>query len=524
MPSQSEVASAARSDKSPPGVPTAPHRRVLVVSTAWLVSAWVAVGVLGVAAAGGPSLLNDGDTFTHIAVGRWIAQHRTLPFADPFSLTARGRDWVPHEWLAELVFARLYAGFGWGGVVLLTGIAAAAALALLAQNLARTLGPFAAVAGALAAFSLTAAHFLARPHVIAWPLLVVWMAAVVGARDRGRVPSLALLPVMTLWCNLHGGFVVGLLFVGLLASEAVFAAPASARWRTAARWGRFFGLAGVAALMSPNGIGALLLPLRMLRMPFALGSIGEWRPVNFARFDPLEAWIALAILAGLCFGIRLPLSRVLMVLLLLWLALTHVRNEELVGLIGPLVVAAPLAVQLGLPASASKPILRCVGRRRTLGFAAVAAPVVCGFLAMIAVFASGRSGPSGELAPVAAVEAARRSGLDGAVFNSGRFGGYLMLNGIPTFVDGRADLFGDAFLRRYVAAVNAIGGALPALLDRYGVAWTLLEPSAPAASVLDHLPGWERVYADGYAVVHRHIRTEAPAGCKFCMPQANGLR
>jgi hypothetical protein len=87
-------------------------------------------------------------------------------------------------------------------------------------------------------------------------------------------------------------------------------------------------------------------------------------------------------------------------------------------------------------------------------------------------------------------------GLGGHVFNSVRFGGYLMLVGIPTFVDGRADLFGDAFLQRYVAAWSAVGGWLPELLDRHTVAWTLLEPQSPAAGLLDHLPGWERVYAD----------------------------
>ena len=78
-----------------------------------------------------------------------------------------------------------------------------------------------------------------------------------------------------------------------------------------------------------------------------------------------------------------------------------------------------------------------------------------------------------------------------------------MFVGIPTFVDGRTDLFGDAFLQRYVAASSAARGWLPELLDRYTVAWTLLEPLSPAAGLLDHLPGWERVYADPDAVIHR---------------------
>jgi len=44
---------------------------------------------------------------------------------------------------------------------------------------------------------------------------------------------------------------------------------------------------------------------------------------------------------------------------------------------------------------------------------------------------------------------------------------------------------------------------LPELLDHYAVSWTLLEPSSPAVSLLDHLPGWRRIYSDHYAVIHR---------------------
>ena len=90
-------------------------------------------------------------------------------------------------------------------------------------------------------------HLLARPHILAWPFLIVWMAAVIRARDAGRVPSFALIPLMIVWSNLHAGFIAGLGMAGLLAVEAVFeAAPPNAcgssgdgeffsRWRRRAR-------------------------------------------------------------------------------------------------------------------------------------------------------------------------------------------------------------------------------------------------------------------------------------------------
>ena len=194
---------------------------------AWLAPLLVGLGAYAVAIGAARSLLNDGDTLSHIAIGRWIIEHRALPFHDPFSFTFRGQSWVPHEWLAETVFAALYDWLGWGGVVAATGLAIAAAFALLTGALQRSLGPRRAAIGAALAFLLTEGHLLARPHVLALPLTVIWMAGVIRARDERRAPPFALLPVMVLWCNLHGGFVVGLLFTALLGAEAVLEAPAA---------------------------------------------------------------------------------------------------------------------------------------------------------------------------------------------------------------------------------------------------------------------------------------------------------
>jgi len=104
---------------------------------------------------------------------------------------------------------------------------------------------------------------------------------------------------------------------------------------------------------------------------------------------------------------------------------------------------------------------------------------------------------------VAAVAAAREAGLGGHVFNSVRFGGYLMLVGIRLLSTAAPTSSAMRFCSATSRPSSAVGGWLPELLDRYTIAWTLLEPQSPAAGLLDHLPGWERVHADPYAVIHR---------------------
>jgi hypothetical protein len=108
----------------------------------------------------------------------------------------------------------------------------------------------------------------------------------------------------------------------------------------------------------------------------------------------------------------------------------------------------------------------------------------------------------GTVTPAAAVAAARALGLDGPVFNSERFGGYLAYKGVPAFIDGRIELYGNAFLARFIAAAAGNLPALTALLDRYRIQWTLLAPEDGAVAQLDRLPGWRRIYSDTHAVIH----------------------
>jgi hypothetical protein len=89
------------------------------------------------------------------------------------------------------------------------------------------------------------------------------------------------------------------------------------------------------------------------------------------------------------------------------------------------------------------------------------------------------------------------------VLNENYFGGYLIYEGIPTFVDSRAELYGTTFLTRYQRAVTLTDvGDFVRLLDEYGIGATLLFPSTPAVGLLDRMEGWERIYADDFAVVH----------------------
>jgi hypothetical protein len=112
--------------------------------------------------------------------------------------------------------------------------------------------------------------------------------------------------------------------------------------------------------------------------------------------------------------------------------------------------------------------------------------------------------------PAAPVDALTQQGAK-RIFNAYEFGGYLIGRGIPTFIDGRAELYGERYVLDYFDAVAARDiDRLTALLDDGRIDATLLPPHTPAAQLLDRMSGWRRLYADDIAIVHVRARTGPP--------------
>ena len=452
---------------------------------------WLAgAGIYALLVALGARLLSDPDSFSHVAVGRWIIAHGTVPVTDPFSFSMHGMHWIAFEWLSEVIYAAVYGLAGWPGVVAVAAGAIALAFALLIRFLLRELPATPALLAMLAALALVAPHMLARPHVLALPVMVAWAAALVRTMDERAPPPYWALPLLTLWANLHGSVVLGLGLIGPAVLEALIEEPRA--WpRILWRWLPFSALALLAACITPYGPGSLLVPLTTLGLGHALTTIVEWRPQDFGHFGAFEFVLLLGLL-GLSRGVKLPLIRMLVVLGLLHFALAQVRNTDLLAVLAPLYLAAPLARQIKGQHEEE------AGSAR--GFALAAAAVI---VAATAFALMQPVTPDPRNAPRAAIAAADLHHA-GHVLNDYRFGGYLIFAGIPTFIDGRGELYGGKFIARYNRdlALADLTDFLK-LLDQYKIGATLLSPDTPAVKLLDRLPGWQRVYADDIAVVHK---------------------
>jgi hypothetical protein len=453
---------------------------------------WIGAAIYGLLLLLGPQLLNDPDTYSHIALGRWIIAHRAVPYVDPFTHSAAGTHWVAFEWLSQVAYAAAHALGGWPAVIVLAAGAVATAFALLTRVLLRELAPIPTLVLVTAAFVLVSPHALARPHVLAFPLMVIWVAALVRAVDDGERPPFWLLPLMTLWANLHGSFTFGLAIVFPIAFEALWNAPATARKPLARQWLTFAVLALVAGSLTPYGPELIEVTQRTIALGPALLAITEWRAQDFSHLGAFEVILLSGFGYALHRRIALPPLRILMLLGLVHLALSQSRHADLLALLAPLFLARPLARNAGFAADAE------YAQDQVRPMVAVAALV-----AIASMFAGMRQvAPAERITPAAAVAAADLRNA-GPILNEYNFGGYLDYIGIAPFIDGRAELYGAAFNLRYHRAtmLQSVPEFLQLLKD-YKIQATLLAPQTPAASFLDLLPEWEKVYGDHIAVVH----------------------
>ncbi len=245
------------------------------------------------------SLLLDSDIGWHVRAGEIILQTGSVPLTDPFSFSAAGQPWFPWEWLSDLAMATLHSLGGLRALVAASALLLALTFwMLLAQSVRLGAHGIAAFGICLLGASVSMVHWLARPHLLSYPFLLC-LTAILEAGNSKRTPLLlwSLVPLVLLWCNLHGSFVVGLLVMGAYLVGGL-------RANSPRRWGSGSLLAvlvasSLATLATPFGWELHLHLFRYLKSEAILKNILEFRPPDFQTLHGrlLEGWLLLAAIA-----------------------------------------------------------------------------------------------------------------------------------------------------------------------------------------------------------------------------------
>lgn len=444
----------------------------------------------------------DPDYWWHVRTGQRILETGQLPRTDPFSFTSAGVGWVTHEWLTEVIFALVANRFGYvGNVALCALLGAGAGCAVWATARARGLGDRAATLTLLWSSAIMLPLMNVRPQMVTMLCLAV-TALILVRYLGGTTRALWLLPpLLLLWVNLHGGYVIGLVLLGLtVAGEAA----AALLGRPAANL-RALALAAIAAtlatLVNPHGIEAL-------RYPFTYAGTGnasqrfiaEWQSPDFHQgaFLPLAASLVVGLLVGYARGPWRP-TELLWVATLSLMALQSARHAPLYAIVVLPILGARLAETLpGWPRRLA--VVATLLRSALPLFGWIVLGVALGALALGGGALPLQTGqaPRADGYPAAGAAYLRdHPEVTGNLFNTYAWGGYLIDQFYPArrvFIDGRADVHGDALVTS-ARATERLAPGWRETLDAWDIRIVLVAKDGPLATALRDDPAWREVLA-----------------------------
>jgi hypothetical protein len=494
-------------------------------------------------------LLGDAGIGWHIRTGQMILATHAIPRVDPFSsvslsLAMPGQPWFAWEWLYDVVVGWLESVAGLNGVVLFTALVIAMVFSWTFRLLLRRgTNIFVAVVLLLLAASAAMIHFLARPHVVSWLFTVAWfwilesseVSCFASEAKPGRGWMLWLLPpLMLVWVNLHGGFLLGFVLLGIYWCSAAWQwfrlkedrFDDALRKICAGRLVRALTLTGIvsglATLVNPYGFRLHVHIYRYLANRFLMDHIDEFQSPNF-HYVAQKCFAALLLLTLVGLVVkggeagRGRLSQALVVLFAVYSGLYASRNIPVSSLLLILVIGPWLSEAMARLAD-RRVAARGLASRRFLqrmqaiefGLRGHLWPVaMVGFTCWIAAhggWLSGRHVMDGHFGekrfPVEAVNYLEAQNVRGPLASPDYWGGYLIYRLYPrvrTVVDDRHDFYGEEFLKSYLKMVHVEPG-WEDFLQQNQARCVVVPKGSALANILGETAGWRPIYSDDVAV------------------------
>ena len=496
------------------------------------------------------------DTYWHLRAGEWMISEGSILKTDPFSLTRLGSEWIYPGWLAQIAMISAYRMMGFPGLNLLTALAVTATFGFVWMTMRE--GPLLRAFVLLLAATASAVYWSARPHIFTFLFTAVTLWALARFRRKGS-RAIWVIPILTaVWANVHGGFVLSILLIGLeiLAmsidvllprlriairkggsaaasegGEASFgrtseleAGSAPAAGESSEEFGSDVtglgdprigklkvligvGLASVAAIViNPFGPTMLAYPFRTVSIGVLQDFIQEWQSPNFHQIEVQPfLWLLLIVLFAMAISPKRPTSiELIHIGVFAYLGFLAARNIAIFALVAAPVLSRHLGAILvnWIPRRTGGKELSSRLTRPLNLFLLVLIAFVALIKGALPLSIQFNKDTIVDQMPAKAVEYLLDNQPEGPLFNSYNWGGYLLWSLHPqylSFVDGRTDLFDDAVLEEYLDVWRGNEG-WQEILSKWGIQTVLIETDSPLARELLR-NGWTAVHEDDQATV-----------------------
>jgi hypothetical protein len=454
----------------------------------------------------------DVDTWWHLAVGRYIAEHRALPTTDPFSRIGQEEHipWVAYSWLYELLFYTCYQQGGMPAVFFLKHLLGTLSFITVAWFILRSRTIWLAL-GVLALVTLSLVPFMSeRPWHVTIVGTTLTLHAVYQIRSGLSWKRYCWLPlVFAIWANVHIQFVLGLGILGMGFGVALYEHYWLREPQAVSRIKAFLILGvtcTMATLVTPFHYRLYIVVWEYATQTEVLKLVMELQPPPIANWYnwPLvilsvaaagmivrrgyRLWDLAVLGSGLFFALRMQRDLWYGVLTCAAVILRPEPVEERSNSEGEVASVTPLSLR-GIIAGT------------------VLAIVVVRVMLALAFPSKSIAACHAETYPVGSVEFVKENHLPGPLFNNFDWGGYFIWNlpELPVSMDGRTNLYGEARLLRS----NATWDAQPGWEDDpdLKIARVVIAPKPikdnpfKLTEELEKSDQWKKVYEEKTAIV-----------------------
>ena len=447
----------------------------------------------------------DPDLWWHLKAGQQIIDTRSIPHTDDYSFTKQGSEWVAHEWLSEVILEGLYRLSGFVGLVSIFSLIIVIALWLAYRRCEGR--PYIAGLAMLLAAAASSPLFGIRPQMLTFLLASIYIVLLERFNPKEQSRRLWwLVPLMLLWVNLHAGFALGLALIGLYIVRAIL----DGEWSYIRPLLIILLICTAVVPLNPNGFRMFSYPYETLTSTSMAAFIQEWASPDFHKTTYLPLALFLLSTAGAMALSPKPARRgeLFLVLITAFGALRSVRHIPIFSLFAAPVLAKHLwaiAQSRGWDKLLTGEETRPNAIKLLINTVLLIAPLALG-ISRVWHFATHQRNYAELRNPVAAVEFLKSQHLPGPIYNRYGWGGYLIYQLYPDYriyIDGRADVYGDAFFTEAVHTYDGLGNWREAL-DKYNIQTVIIEPDVALTLFLrNDDQEWSKVYEDDQAVIFR---------------------
>ena len=474
------------------------------------------IGVFFSMVFGGTKLFNnDGDLGRHITIGNYILDTWTIPARDIFSHTMTGERLVPHEWLAQVIFALAHRLMGLSGDVFVAALLGALTILIVYEELIKR-GNLRLVALFVATWVtvVSSIHWLARPHMFTFFFVVLWTYWL-ERFYKGEMKNFWRFPLlMLIWVNTHGAFIAGFVVLGTYIADWIWE---FLQGRGSKEMGQQLFLIGLLSFavtfINPSGVYLWGTSVGYVSNEFMTSHTVEYISPNFHEKDmwPFLFMVVFALFA-LMQERKIQVREALLLAGWTALSLYSVRNMPLFA-----VITAPIYGALIQP-WAEKMLHgtnQASGPRESenvlRGYVWVIVSVLFFGFVLWRGIPLDQKGTGNvflpDKMPVQAVNWLEANPQDGKMFNHFIWGGYILYRLWPAevvFIDGQTDFYGEALMREYIEVISLSEG-WDEILDKHDVSWMLIPRNEMLAKHLYSVEddAWNVIYEDATAVIFR---------------------